>query len=953
MATLNVGTLRGKEEEMVELMLDRRLDILGVCEARLTGEGSKVIHNNYQLLYSGGEAHRHGVGVILTEEMAQRVESVDYGGERMMMFSIKMEHIGISIIQVYAPQQGRNEEEKEEFYRKLQEIKNRAPYAERIVIMGDLNGHVGVQRRGVENVIGAFSVGERNRAGDRVIDFCLQNGLAVMNTWYNHRESHKWTWYRWSREREIYVEKSMIDLILTNKKEMFRDVKSVPSVSGDADHRMVLVKMLLKRPVLHPRKQRKRIQVERIKEVGCREDFQREIRNNMTGEEEEQNVERCWNTFKEAVLRSAGMTMGVKMVGGVKKKKTPWWTDRLKAAVQRKMKCFRKWIKTRGEMERREYVEARRESDRIKRMEKVNTWEKIGNELEEDVTGMRKLVFNIAKNYRKCSTPMARAVKDENGELIVNQGEIDERWKRFFEDLYNVEGVVAVNEVQEQEPLEAEGEEWIITEEEMMVAVRGMKNGKAAGEDGIVAELLKEMGAEGIRQLLNLLNKCWREGVIPVEWSRSTICPIYKKGDKTECGNYRGIALMSHTAKIYERILERRLRGVVEHKLGEWQHGFRPGRSTVDLVFALKMISEKNWEFNRKTYAAFVDMEKAFDRVPRELLWRVLSRMEYGVPRKLIKAIKSTYVESKCRVKTATGEGEWFNVTTGVKQGSVLSPILFIIYMDSCGRMVQNRMEDEMFGYADDLVLFAQNQERLQRFLEVWNEELERKGMKINRGKTEVMTIGGGGDVLEVSLGGELLKQTEQFKYLGVCYGEENDSTLELNNRIGKFSGTVAMLFPLLKEKAISQRVKMVMYTSILRPILMYGHEAWALNTKAKSKLEACEMRVLRLIRGVTRRDRRRNEEVRVELGVENVVELVERGQLRWYGHVRRMEEQRVPRKYLEWTPEGRRSVGRPRVRWSDNVGTAMAKRGRSIQDVEASGMWMDRRRWRSFVQDN
>src|SRR5678815_3938389 len=193
------------------------------------------------------------------------------------------------------------------------------------------------------------------------------------------------------------------------------------------------------------------------------------------------------------------------------------------------------------------------------------------------------------------------------------------------------------------------------------------------------------------------------------------------------------------------------------------------------------------------------------------------------------------------------------------------------------------------------------------------------------------MLIGGGGDVLEVSLNGERLRQTDQFNYLGVHCGEENDTMLELNKRIGKFNGTTAMMFPLLKEKAISRRVKMVMYTSILRPILMYGHEAWALNTRAKSKLEACEMRVLRLIRGVTRIDRRRSEEVRANLGVRSVVELVESGQLRWYGHVRRMEEQRVPRRYLEWIPEGRRNV----------------------QDVEASEMWMDRGRWRNFVQNN
>src|SRR5678816_136545 len=181
---------------------------------------------------------------------------------------------------------------------------------------------------------------------------------------------------------------------------------------------------------------------------------------------------------------------------------------------------------------------------------------------------------------------MARAIKGENGVLIVNQREIDERWRRFFEYLCNVEGV-AEERLRDLDLLEdGREEEWLITEEETMVALKGMKNGKAVGEDGIVAEMLKEMGVEGTRRMLNLINRCWRDYVVPGEWSRATICPIYKKGDKTECGNYRGIALMSHPAKTYERILERRLREVVEDKLEEWQHGFRPGRSTIDLVFA-------------------------------------------------------------------------------------------------------------------------------------------------------------------------------------------------------------------------------------------------------------------------------------------------------------------------------------------------------------------------------
>ena len=128
-------------------------------------------------------------------------------------------------------------------------------------------------------------------------------------------------------------------------------------------------------------------------------------------------------------------------------------------------------------------------------------------------------------------------------------------------------------------------------------------------------ELLKNMGEAGMSWLLDLCLGFWNTGGVPEDWGKDLICPIYKKGDKTDCSNYRGISLMSHALKVYERILEVRLRGCVEH-LGEWQCGFRPGRGTTDLIFTLKMILEKTWEWNKEKYVAFLDLEKAFDRLP-------------------------------------------------------------------------------------------------------------------------------------------------------------------------------------------------------------------------------------------------------------------------------------------------------------------------------------------------
>jgi hypothetical protein len=327
------------------------------------------------------------------------------------------------------------------------------------------------------------------------------------------------------------------------------------------------------------------------------------------------------------------------------------------------------------------------------------------------------------------------------------------------------------------------------------------------------------------------------------------------------------------------------------------------------------MICEKSWEFNSATYLAFIDLEKAFDRIPRSILWNILRRREYSVPKKLITAIKGTYFNSLCKVKTQTGNSEWLEINTGVKQGSVLSPILFITFMDYCGKAMRRRENGEIFGYADDLALVADAREVLREMIDAWNDVLKMNGMKINVDKTEVMVMGKEQENLNMILDERELKQTDNFKYLGVSFGSENSATRELDCRRGKFNSSLMSLYPLMKDRNVPRKVKTIIYTSILRPILTYGYEAWALSTRDKSKIQACEMRVLRVIMGVTRRDRKRNEEIREELGVENILKLIERGQLRWFGHVKRMDEDRYPRRYYEWRPARRRGFRKPRIR--------------------------------------
>ena len=268
------------------------------------------------------------------------------------------------------------------------------------------------------------------------------------------------------------------------------------------------------------------------------------------------------------------------------------------------------------------------------------------------------------------------------------------------------------------------------------------------------------------------------------------------------------------------------------------------------------------------------------------------------------------------KVKNQTQDSGWFNINMGVRQGDVLSPLLFISFVDKCMRNIGvGDPGEETMVFADYMAIVANNMEQLQRVANRWHEEVSQNEMKISTGsgKTEFMFVAREDCEQELIIGENQINQVEKYKYLGVHLNKRNKQEGEVNMRINKYNNTMTMLYQLLKQRDIPRQRKTAIYIMILRPILTYGCETWALTAKTESRIQAAEMRVLRLIRGVSRRDRVRNVKIREDLGVTPLLQFIEKRRLQWFGHVKRMPEDRHPKKYLTWRPMGMRPLG-----WED-----------------------------------
>lgn len=287
----------------------------------------------------------------------------------------------------------------------------------------------------------------------------------------------------------------------------------------------------------------------------------------------------------------------------------------------------------------------------------------------------------------------------------------------------------------------------------------------------------------------------------------------------------------------------------------------------------------------------FIDLEKAFDRVPRKLIWNALRA--HNIPETYVLAVEDMYRDAHTKVRSTAGISDDFRVDVGVHQGSVLSPLLFNIVMN---HITSERMNDTLLTllFADDIVLVTEDPQTLQTALNKWKADLEENGLRISRSKTEYLCLpfsDPDSPIPDIYLDDEMVATCEKFRYLGSTITKNGTCHDDVTSRIQSGWLKWHQLSGVLCDKRMPLRLKGMIHKIVIRSAMLYGAQCWTMYDEFNRKLETAEMKMLRISKGVSKLDKLRSEDIRQSMGIqEPIADKLEEYQLKWYGHVKRRE---------------------------------------------------------------
>ena len=560
------------------------------------------------------------------------------------------------------------------------------------------------------------------------------------------------------------------------------------------------------------------------------------------------DTQELWNNLKDKLNDVTERNIPLKERTMGKQPKPMWWNRKIKRLRKNRLKWWNRYKESNREEHEDIYLHYQKEVNKEIRRSKRKLEKRLGENIKSD----RKGFFKYARSKMKVKESVG-PIADEHGHLIKDEKQMTKVFSEFFKSVFTREDIANIPEP-EQIYRGSEEDKIIdinITVERVQKKLKTMNPTKAPGDDNINPAIITETTEQIAAQVTDVFRKSLDEGRIPEDWKTSNITPIHKKDSRSNVENYRGVHLTSQLCKSMEGLIKE---DIVDHitknkLIRESQHGFQSGKSCVtNLLEFLEEITQ-NIDEGSPCDIIYMDFQKAFDKVPHQRLLKKLEK--HGIAGKVLKWIEAWLTSRKQRVVLKGESSAWEEVLSGVPQGSVLGPLLFIIFIND----IDTGILSTLSKFADDCkitkkVSTDEEANEVQTDLNTLDKWSNTWQMIFHPDKCKVMHLGHNNKKKNYYINGTEIKKVQEEKDLGILISEDLKPKKHVAKMVKKANRLLGMI-----RRTITCKNKtniMNLYKTLIRPILDYGAAVWSPHQQTDiQKIEKVQRRATKMIKEI------------------------------------------------------------------------------------------------------
>ena len=570
-----------------------------------------------------------------------------------------------------------------------------------------------------------------------------------------------------------------------------------------------------------------------------------------------QDVDEMCNTFTETFLRVARECIPTKIVT-IRNNDRPWFNSELRREIRKRDRIRKTVKKYSKQSDIDKYKKQRNRVNNLKKIAKEHFEQNLDNINLENISNPKtywKIMKMLIKSNKECSNipPLQNIIQDEGlEEIVYGDDEKCELLNKYFSFISSLEDAnVPLPDIE----LKTDNflRDIVITTEEIVDIIKIINPNKASGPDIISHKMLKICPEKIAAPLQIIFNKSLLQCKYPTSWKIAHVIAIFIKGDKSLPSNYRPISLISCVGKIMERVIYKYVFNHLQRNklIYEYQSGFLPKYSTVHQLLEMYNCILNSLEKKEISCFVFCDFSKAFDKVwHKGLIHKIKS---YGVDSNLLNWFSSYLQDRQQRVLINKSSSSLCNVSAGVPQGSVLGPLLFIMYIND----IAEKLISLTRLFADDTSFSYSNRDELQiktviahdlKELDEWSKKWL---MTFNSDKTEIMLFSNT-DIPEFNFtfNERTIPITNSHKHLGVTFSSDAKWNIHVENILLSIYKHLNVLRKL--KYKLSRKNLEKLYLVYIRPIFEYACEVWDnYGVGNSNKLDHLQLEAARIVTGL------------------------------------------------------------------------------------------------------